>query len=409
MANETSKIRDFHRHVLELNGGAWFPFEQHLSALYHAVLRPGAIAIDGGANTGVHTLQMGQAVRPGGLVIAIEPVPELLARLDTRWREYRMPEDLIRRLPYGLSNAAGEADFYQVIDPIQHELSGLRNRHFLKDRPVQTIRVELTTLDLVCKDLDRLDFLKLDLEGAEMDALRGGMRTLTRLRPVVTLEQDQYSPQYFSYTWDQLLEYFAALDYELYDLFGQRYTEPSLFEQCAVWDFVGLPAGYQAKDALFNAVRRSMDLAGVKLPSGNGAAAPPAPGASNNLKLRGLTASCSLDYIGAVSNPQAEEAVCVLANRTIRFSGWAIDEPDQTVAGGVDLVIDGIPYAAIYGWQRVDVANCFKNMACQASGYVLDLAPGTLCEGEHVVAVRVISHDRTSYYQGPTVRFRVTG
>jgi FkbM family methyltransferase len=250
---------------LELNGGVWFNFEPHLAALYCAILRPGAITVDGGANIGIHALQMAAAVSPGGLVIAIEPVPELVQRLDQRRREHGMPEGLIRLVQYGLSSAPGEADFYQVLHPVEHEFSGLRNRHFIKDHQVQKIRVSLTTLDAVCADLPRLDFVKLDLEGAEMDALRGGRRTLERFRPIVSLEQDQYSPQYFGYTWENLLEYFASLRYEVYDLFGLRYTEAAMLDLCAVWDFIGVPAECADVSSLFDAVRRSMAAAGVKL------------------------------------------------------------------------------------------------------------------------------------------------
>jgi FkbM family methyltransferase len=405
VVDETSNLRDFHARVLELNGGVWFSFEPHLAALYGAVLQPGSIAVDGGANIGLHTLRMAQAVLPGGLVIAVEPVPESLAQLDARRLENNIPEDLIRRLLCGLSKTAGEADFYQVIDPRQHELSGLHDRHCLQNKQVKKIRVELTTLDTICKNLDRLDFLKLDLEGAELDALRGGALTMRRFRPVVTLEQDQLSRQYFGYTWDELLGYFASLNYELYDLFGLHYTEPSMLELCAVWDFVGLPAEYPGKDALFHAVRSSMELSGAKFP--HSSLTRLMPGISPNLELSVLTPACALDYIGSVPDPWAAESVYVSGDQEIRFLGWAIDEVNKTTAGGVDLMIDQTLYSAYYGGERMDVAEHFANMAYQATGYLLVLTPGTLPKGPHVVSMRVISRDKASYYQGPTVEFTV--
>jgi FkbM family methyltransferase len=404
-----SKIRDFHCQVFELNHGKWFVFDQHLSALYLAILRPGSIAVDGGANIGFHTLQMAQAVLPGGLVMAIEPAPETLARLDAQWLEYRMPEEVIRRVPQGLSSTVGEADFYQLIDPAQHPLSSLRNRDFLRDQQVKKIRIELTTLDTLCKDLERLDFLKLDLEGAEMDALRGGMRTLERFRPVVALEQDQSSPQYYGYTWNQLLEYFASLNYKLYDLFGLHYSEPSYLDDCAVSEFVGVPEEYSDKDALFGAVRRSMEMTGATFPPTPSMLNLPSPpaGISPDLRFSAAVSACVLDHIGAVHDPLAQRSVHVSGGKGIRFSGWAVDEPNQTVAGGVDLIINQTPYRALYGWQRMDVAAHFKHMAYQSSGYLLDLPPGILPNGKHVVSLRTISYDKTSYYQGPTVEFTV--
>jgi FkbM family methyltransferase len=259
----SSQAREFHRNVLEKNGGTWFSFETHVAGLYLSILRPGAIALDGGANIGQHTLQMISAVSPGGLVIAAEPVPELRARLEAALRQNHISPDAVRVVSAGLWDQPGESEFYQVTNQAQHELSGLKNRHWLDPYPVQKIKVELTTIDSICAGLPRLDFLKLDIEGAEMNALRGGRGTVQKFQPIVSFEQDQFSPQYFGYSWQDLLDYFDSLEYEVYDLFGARYDDASAFHECAVWDFVAVPARMRAKNAIFKAVRKSMKRAGV--------------------------------------------------------------------------------------------------------------------------------------------------
>lgn len=265
----SSRSRQFHARLLELNGGKWFDFEQHLVSLYKAVLRPGSVAVDGGANIGIHTLQMALAVSPAGLVIAVEPVPELIAQLDERREQHGISPELIREVRLGLSDKAGTAEFFQVTDGPQHGLSGLKYRHVLDKCSVRKIEIVLTTLNSVCAGMERLDYVKLGVEGAELSALRGGLEILQRFRPVVSLEQDQYSPQYFGYSWQDLLDYFNLLKYEVYDLFGVRYIDAEMFNRCAVWDFVGLPAEYPAKRGLFDAVRESMVRAGVQIEGGS--------------------------------------------------------------------------------------------------------------------------------------------
>jgi FkbM family methyltransferase len=406
VTSEHQRIREFHRRLLELNGGAWFNFEPHLLAFYNAVLRPGSVAVDGGANVGLHTLTMAQAVLPDGLVIAVEPVPEMFRQLEARLHEFDIPENLTRLAPYGLSSNVGAADFYQVTDPVQHALSGLRNRSFIKPEQVRQIRVELTTLDTLCQDLHRLDFIKLDLEGAELDALRGGRSTLERFRPVVTLEQDQHSPQYFDYTWQDLLDYFTSLRYEIYDLFGLRYSEAAMLDQCLVWDFVALPMEYLDKICLFAAVRNSMQASGVRFESAMPAGKPPL-GLSRELVRSELASACIFDYIGSVVNPWAVESIHVSGDAPLQFMGWAVDEPNRSAAGGVDVVIDDAPYSAVYNGSRPDVADHFKTMACLNSGFRLVLAPGILAQGQHVVSLRMIAHDRKSYYQGPALTFTI--
>jgi FkbM family methyltransferase len=261
-----SASRELHAEVLRLNGGSWFNFEPHLTALYRAILKPGMVALDGGANIGVHTLQMALSIAPDGMVIAVEPVAELRQRLNQRREEHGMPSDWIRMVPFGLWDNETNATFYQVLHPVEHELSGLRRRDVLDRHTVQEIQVPLTSVDSLCQNLERLDYLKLDIEGAEYRALHGAVRTLRRFRPVISLEQSQRSPDYFGYTWDDLVHFFDAAGYEVYDLFGFRYTDPPDFYQCEVWDFVAFPVERAGREEVFAAVRMSMLASGVRLP-----------------------------------------------------------------------------------------------------------------------------------------------
>jgi FkbM family methyltransferase len=260
-----SDVRQYHARLLELNGGKWFDFETHIASLYRAVLRSGSVAIDGGANIGAHALQMARAVSPDGLVIAIEPVPELAEQLDCRREEHGISAELIRIMRVGLSDKTGHAEFFQVTGGPQHGLSGLKRRHFLDNYSVRQIAIQLTTLNDVSGALPRLDYVKLDLEGAEILALRGGRETFEKFRPVISIEQDQYSPHYFGYSWQDLLDYFGSIYYEVYDLFCIRYTQAEMFERCAVWDFLAIPFERPEKARIFEAVRKSMEQAGIIL------------------------------------------------------------------------------------------------------------------------------------------------
>ena len=61
-------------------------YEEHMSSLISAFVPPGGVAVDVGANVGVHTLAMWKAACTGsrrGIVIACEPNPGVLARLQT--------------------------------------------------------------------------------------------------------------------------------------------------------------------------------------------------------------------------------------------------------------------------------------------------------------------------------------
>jgi predicted small lipoprotein YifL len=131
------------------------------------------------------------------------------------------------------------------------------------------------------------------------------------------------------------------------------------------------------------------------------------PGISQTLPRNAATTSSVIDNIGSVSNPAAQKSVEVSGATQFGITGWAIDEPNKAVAGGVDAVIDQAPYSAHYGSARPDVATHFSNPAYGNSGYELMVAPGQLSKGPHSVSIRIIASDKKSFYQGPVVQFLV--
>lgn len=131
------------------------------------------------------------------------------------------------------------------------------------------------------------------------------------------------------------------------------------------------------------------------------------PGVTPNLARSELKTLSIIDNIGPVSDPAAQKSVQVSGDTTFGITGWAVDEPKKTAAGGVDVVIDQAPYSAHYGSERKDVSTHFNQPQYLASGFELMIAPGQLPKGQHSVAIRVISSDKKSYYQGPVVQFAV--
>jgi hypothetical protein len=132
------------------------------------------------------------------------------------------------------------------------------------------------------------------------------------------------------------------------------------------------------------------------------------PGITQNLTRSDLTPLCFLDNIGPVSDPAKQKSVQVSGDTPFGITGWAVDDAKKVTAGGVDVVIDQVPFSAHYGSERVDVATHFKQPEYQKSGFELTIAPGQLAKGQHSVSIRVISSDKKSYYQGPVVQFAVS-
>jgi hypothetical protein len=115
----------------------------------------------------------------------------------------------------------------------------------------------------------------------------------------------------------------------------------------------------------------------------------PQPGMTSKLPRRPAGTNYHIDAIGPVVNPPPGSTI-QLPSAPLMVAGWAIDEPADTVAGSVDITIDGVPYAASYGIPRGDVAVYFKKSAFTNSGFQLTIPASLLSPGNHTFTLRVV-------------------
>ena len=117
---------------------------------------------------------------PDGHHVAIEPLPELAAGL-------RADFPAVEVLELALSDRSGRHEFLRVATAPAY--SGLRLRPLPRpDERVEPIEVVVRPLDELVPADRAIRFVKIDVEGGEVDAVRGGRATLTRTRPYVVFE-----------------------------------------------------------------------------------------------------------------------------------------------------------------------------------------------------------------------------
>jgi FkbM family methyltransferase len=209
--------------------------EYALEALYSQVLVKGDIAIDGGANVGRHTTRMSKIVGEAGLVIAVEPIPELSDKLSG------IPNTTVIRSAIGMVN--GVTSFQHV--PKLEGWSGLKRRPDLsEDYEVVELEISVTTLDSIIDALrGTVVFVKLDLEGGEFDALRGSRNLLKNSRPIVVFENAlNHTAKLYDYSGDEFYSFFESVDYCLLDGFGGKCDRFDFdFNQPQPWQFIAFP------------------------------------------------------------------------------------------------------------------------------------------------------------------------
>lgn len=160
-----------------------FDMRHYDGRLSDAVIKvdEGDIVIDGGACWGDSSLYFAHEVGEAGKVYSFEFMPsnlEIFERNMSLNPKYSRRIDLVRK---PLWSRSGE--------PLFVEGDGPGARVVPDSRQPGTLRVETLTIDDLVdeEDLPRVDFIKMDIEGAELEALRGAKNTLQQFRPKLAI------------------------------------------------------------------------------------------------------------------------------------------------------------------------------------------------------------------------------
>jgi FkbM family methyltransferase len=165
------------RYIAECLGFEHYLFrKQYFYSQNDLTIQPeiGDYVIDGGACTGDTALVFSNAIGESGRVYSFDPVKEHLDILAYNIAQF--PNKNVQAMPFGLSNRD------VIADPIV--LGGYgpgfnSNNHKV---PLRSIDSLVNT-----KDIEKIDFIKLDVEGAEMDTLRGAQQSIAHFKPKLAI------------------------------------------------------------------------------------------------------------------------------------------------------------------------------------------------------------------------------
>jgi FkbM family methyltransferase len=159
--------------------GKNFQYDLQTVAVMSRVLEPTSSCVDVGSFEG-HLLAHMVARAPKGRHYAVEPLPEKAAELQRLF-----PQVCVLR--FALSDASGPTEFQHVVTNPAY--SGLRRRRY--DRPVESVQiigVETRRLDDIIPPELKIRFIKVDVEGGELQVFFGAGQTITRHRPFIVFE-----------------------------------------------------------------------------------------------------------------------------------------------------------------------------------------------------------------------------
>ena len=188
-----------------LNQSAFDPLEIDLAVQLLTSRRQnfgdGVVAIDCGANIGVHTIEWAQAMYGWGEVVAFEAQERIYYALAGN---ITLNNCFNAKAIFAAIGAGGgeifvpRPDYFSPSSFGSLEIRKSKTNEFIGQeidyREENCILTRMTSIDRL--NLNRLDFIKIDIEGMEMEALTGAEHSIDKYRPILLIEKIKSNEQY---------------------------------------------------------------------------------------------------------------------------------------------------------------------------------------------------------------------
>lgn len=195
-------------------------FEPETVRCYQRIVKPGDVVLDIGANIGAHALLLAKSVGESGKVIAFEPTDYAFSKLS---ENCMLNKELTPRIQC-MQIMLVESDVENSSTPSLYsswplkEEAGVHSLH--QGRLMTTSGAQARTLDsiIIPLGLDRVDCIKLDIDGFECGMMRGAGEVLTRWHPTIIMELAPYALEEQGASLHELIELLKKYGYALFDL-----------------------------------------------------------------------------------------------------------------------------------------------------------------------------------------------
>lgn len=191
-------------------------YEAPETAFFVRFARPGMRVIDVGANIGYFSVLLGRAVGSGGKVVSLEPSAATAAICRSNLERNGLG-DVVELLEVAAGIESSAATLY--VDRDHASNNALYDHRLAGSKPREAQRVDVVPLDDVASGMGPIDLLKIDVEGAEVSAVRGARETLGASPSIVVC--CEVAPRWLraaGHRPEELLDEFAAYGFDAYEL-----------------------------------------------------------------------------------------------------------------------------------------------------------------------------------------------
>jgi len=190
-------------------------YEDEINKLIRISLKDGDVALDVGANIGLQSIRMAKSVGETGRVFAFEPLTYLQKKFAANVALNRSLN--VTLLPYALANAETETE-YDINENEWNQGTFSLDNHTENGGSAQKIIIKKGDILPEIKNLNRLDLIKIDVEGFEFQVMLGLFETIKKHRPRIIFEYDH---NYWTKTNQSISECFnflKAINYKIFQI-----------------------------------------------------------------------------------------------------------------------------------------------------------------------------------------------
>jgi FkbM family methyltransferase len=189
-------------------------FEAEENKMILNLIKPGDVVFDIGANIGWYTISI-LLIHKGTTVYAFEPIDTSFRYLKKNLILNNLDVDKIYN--FGLFDQNKVVEFYYDIEcPTASSMADLR-----EDEKTTIVECEVKRLDdfvTSISSLERLDFIKCDVEGSELFVFRGAKETILKYKPIIFSEMLRKWSKKFNYHPNDIIKFFHDIRYDCFTI-----------------------------------------------------------------------------------------------------------------------------------------------------------------------------------------------
>ncbi|MBC7485284.1 MAG: FkbM family methyltransferase [Cytophagaceae bacterium] len=175
----------FTKYLIDWNVFFFGQYEKETNDLLFEYIKPGQVILEAGANNGTETVLLSRLVGPNGKVLAFEPVEHIYQTLQLNLSINHCTN--VQTEQKALGESDGQLHFNVLSEDFCNQ--GMASKYDETSADAKVL-VQQTSIDswVVKNNIRTVDFIKMDIQGAEIELLKGAKHTIEKSKPLIFTE-----------------------------------------------------------------------------------------------------------------------------------------------------------------------------------------------------------------------------